>query len=157
MLKPSILVSNFTPFIPLGLNGLGSAIVLIFWAYVGFELVTVPSDEIVNPQRTIPMAIAFGMAVITIFYVLTNFVILGLVPWADLASSTAPLALAGYAILGAIGAGFLTFGALLSISGSDEAGILSATRIPYAMQQMVTFQRLWQRSILNMKHPMLHS
>lgn len=133
LLKPSLLISNFTPFVPMGLNGLGSAIVLIFWAYVGFELVTVPSDEIINPQRTIPMAIAVGMAIIALFYVLTNFVILGLVPWAQLATSTAPLALAGYAILGAIGAGFLTFGALLSISGSDEAGILSAARIPYAM------------------------
>lgn len=133
VLKPSLLVANYTPLIPLGLNGLGSAIVLIFWAYVGFELVTVPSDEIVNPQRTIPLAIGIGMAIIALFYVLTNFVILGLVPWAQLSTSTAPLALAGYAIFGAIGAGFLTLGALLSISGSDEAGILSAARIPYAM------------------------
>ncbi len=133
LLKPSLLVANFTPLIPLGLNGLGSAIVLIFWAYVGFELVTVPSDEIVNPQRTIPLAIGIGMAIIALFYVLTNFVIIGLVPWTQLATSTAPLALAGYALLGAVGAGFLTLGALLSISGSDEAGILSAARIPYAM------------------------
>ncbi len=43
------------------------------------------------------------------------------------------MALAGYALIGTIGAGFLTVGALLSISGSDEAGILSAARIPYAM------------------------
>ncbi len=41
---------------------------------------TVPSDEIVNPQRTIPLAIGSGMAIIALFYVLTNFVILGLVP-----------------------------------------------------------------------------
>ena len=133
ILKPSILIANFTPIAPLGITGLGSAIVLIFWAYVGFELVTVPSDEIVNPQRTIPLAIGIGMAIIALFYVLTNFVILGLVPWAQLSTSTAPLALAGFAILGAVGATFLTFGALLSISGSDEAGILSAARIPYAM------------------------
>ena len=69
VLKPSLLVANFTPFTPLGLNGLGSAIVLIFWAYVGFELVTVPSDEIVNPQRTIPLAIGIGMAIIALFYI----------------------------------------------------------------------------------------
>jgi len=133
ILKPAILIANFTPIAPLGITGLGSAIVLIFWAYVGFELVTVPSDEIVNPQKTIPLAIGIGMAVIALFYVLTNFVILGLVPWEQLSTSTAPLALAGFAILGAVGATFLTFGALLSISGSDEAGILSAARIPYAM------------------------
>ncbi|WP_048191108.1 amino acid permease [Methanobacterium sp. SMA-27] len=133
IIKPSLLVANFTPIAPLGFSGLGSAIVLIFWAYVGFELVTVPSDEIINSKRTIPLAIGIGMGVIALFYILTNFVILGLVPWFELSTSTAPLALAGYALVGAIGAGFLTLGALLSISGSDEAGILSSARIPYAM------------------------
>ena len=133
IIKPSLLIANFTPIAPLGFSGLGSAIVLIFWAYVGFELVTVPSDEIINSKRTIPLAIGIGMGVIALFYILTNFVILGLVPWFELSTSTAPLALAGYALVGAIGAGFLTLGALLSISGSDEAGILSSARIPYAM------------------------
>ncbi len=133
IIKPSLLMANFTPIAPLGFSGLGSAIVLIFWAYVGFELVTVPSDEIINSKRTIPLAIGIGMGVIALFYILTNFVILGLVPWFELSTSSAPLALAGYALVGAIGAGFLTLGALLSISGSDEAGILSSARIPYAM------------------------
>ena len=73
------------------------------------------------------------MGVIALFYIITNFVILGLVPWMQLSLSTAPLSLAGYTLVGAIGAGFLSVGALLSISGSDEAGILSAARIPYAM------------------------
>ena len=133
IIKPSLLIANFTPLTPLGFSGIGSAIVLIFWAYVGFELVTVPSDEIINSKRTIPLAIGIGMGIIALFYVVTNFVILGLVNWTALSTSTAPLALAGYALVGAIGAGFLTVGALLSISGSDEAGILSAARIPYAM------------------------
>jgi amino acid transporter len=132
-IKPSLLIANFTPIAPLGIGGLGSAIVLIFWAYVGFELVTVPSDEIINSKRTIPLAIGIGMGTIALFYVVTNFVILGLVPWMELSMSTAPLALAGYTLIGTVGAGFLTIGALLSISGSDEAGILSAARIPYAM------------------------
>jgi basic amino acid/polyamine antiporter, APA family len=133
ILKPALLIANFTPIAPLGFGGLGSAIVLIFWAYVGFELVTVPSDEIIDSKRTIPLAIGIGMGVIALFYVITNFVIVGLVPWMQLSLSTAPLSLAGYTLVGAIGAGFLSIGALLSISGSDEAGILSAARIPYAM------------------------
>ncbi len=133
ILKPSILISNFTPLAPLGFGGLGSALVLIFWAYVGFELVTVPSDEIIDSKKTIPLAIGIGMGIIVLFYFVTNFVIVGVVPWMDLSTSTAPLALAGFALLGALGAAFLTIGALLSISGSDEAGILSSARIPYAM------------------------
>jgi basic amino acid/polyamine antiporter, APA family len=133
LLKPSILISNYTPISPLGFGGLGSALVLIFWAYVGFELVTVPSDEIIDSRKTIPLAIGLGVGIVALFYVITNFVIIGAVPWRELSTSTAPLALAGYAIMGGIGAIFLTIGALLSISGSDEAGILSSARIPYAM------------------------
>jgi amino acid transporter len=81
IIKPSILLSNFTPFAPLGFSGMGSALVLIFWAYIGFELVTVPADEIINAKKTIPLAIGVGMTVITLFYVITNFVVLGAVPW----------------------------------------------------------------------------
>jgi basic amino acid/polyamine antiporter, APA family len=133
ILKPQILLSNLTPLAPLGFGSFGSALVLIFWAYVGFELVTVPSDEIINSKKTIPLAIIIGMSIITIFYLVTNFVIIGSVPWTELSKSSAPLALAGYALMGGLGALILSLGALLSISGSDEAGILSSARIPYAM------------------------
>lgn len=133
ILKPSLLISHLTPIAPLGFTGLGSALVLIFWAYVGFELVTIPSDEIMDAKKTIPRAIVLGMGIVALFYIITNFVIVGLVPWQQLSSSAAPLALAGYTLLAGFGALFLTVGALFSISGSDEAGILSSSRIPYAM------------------------
>ncbi|MGB9978567.1 amino acid permease [Methanobacterium sp.] len=133
ILNPSQLITNFTPIAPLGFTSLGSALVLIFWAYVGFELVTVPSDEIYDSKRTIPKAIILGMSIVALFYIITNFVIVGIVPWQQLSLSTAPLALAGYALLAGFGAIFLTVGALFSISGSDEAGVLSSSRIPYAM------------------------
>ncbi len=51
----------------------------------------------------------------------------------QLSQSSAPLSLAGSVLLGSLGAILLTVGALFSISGSDEAGILSSARIPYAM------------------------
>jgi amino acid transporter len=133
IIKPTLLVANFTPFSPLGFGGLGSALILIFWAYIGFELVTVPTDEIINAKKVIPLAIGLGMGIITLFYVITNFVVLGTVPWMNLSTASAPLALAGFVLLGSIGALILAVGALFSISGSDEAGILTSARIPYAM------------------------
>jgi len=133
LMKADALIANYTPFTPHGLGGLGGAVVLVFWAYVGFELVTVPSDEVVDPEKTIPKAIVLGMIFIMFFYLVTNFVILGVVPWNLLADSRAPLALAGYMLLGSSGALLMTMGALFSISGSEEAGILSTARILYAM------------------------
>ena len=112
IIKPSLLITHLTPFVPLGFGNIGNALVLIFWAYVGFELVTIPSDEIIDPKRTIPLAIGVGMAVITVFYFLTNFVVVGAVPWMELSTSSAPLTLAGYAIIGSVGAITLSVGAL---------------------------------------------
>ncbi len=148
ILNPSILTANLIPFAPLGFSGLGSALVLIFWAYVGFELVTVPSDEIFDSKKTIPRAIVLGMGIVGLFYFLTNFVIVGIVPWHELSLSNAPLALAGYTLMAGIGALFVTVGALLSISGSDEAGILSSSRLPYAMAGDGLMPKIFAR-----KHP----
>ena len=117
IVKPDVLISNFTPLLPLGWGGMGSALVLTFWAYVGFELVTVPSDEIIDAKKTIPLAIGLGMTIITIFYVITNFLVVATVPWKELSTASAPLALAGYAIMGGVGALLLSVGALFSISG----------------------------------------
>lgn len=131
--NPQVLYANFTPFLPMGFANFGSALVLIFWAYVGFELVTIPSDEIINAKKTIPIALGLGMGIITVFYMVTNFLVVGSVNWQVLSHSNAPLALAGFVIMGALGALLLSVGALFSISGSDEADILASARIPYAM------------------------
>jgi len=134
-LNPGLLASNYTPVAPMGLGALGSVTVLIFWAYVGFELVTVPADEVRDPERTIPLAITLGIVFVALFYILTNAVILGLVPWRVLASSTAPLTVAGYSLLGGLGALILTAGAVFSIAGSEEAGMLTTARLLFAMSE----------------------
>lgn len=130
---PSTLASHYAPFIPLGLGQFHQALVLIFWAYVGFELSTIPASEVRNPQRTIPRAIIFGMCIVTLFYLTTNFVVYGIVPWQDLSQSRTPLVAAGAALLGTAGAAIMSVGALVSVSGSDESDMLATARLSYAM------------------------
>ncbi|MGB9837576.1 amino acid permease [Methanothermobacter sp.] len=134
-LHPTTLSGNYTPLAPMGLGALGGVTVLVFWAYVGFELVTVPADEVKNPERNIPLAITLGMVFVMLFYLLTNAVILGLVPWRVLAASTAPLTVAGYSLMGGLGALILTSGAVFSIAGSEEAGMLTTARLLFAMSR----------------------
>jgi amino acid transporter len=93
--NPALTYANFVPFAPLDFSHFGQALVLIFWAYAGFELAAIPSNEVENPTRTIPKAIIVGMAIVTLFYLLTNFVIIGVVNWTSLPFDTAPLATAG--------------------------------------------------------------
>jgi len=147
--NPTATNANFVPFAPLGFDHFGQALILIFWAYAGFELAAIPSNEIENPTRTIPKAIIVGMAIVTLFYLLTNFVIIGVVNWTSLQFDPAPLATAGSVAfsltptLALIGGLILGVGALISVSGSDESGTLSTARLSYAISLDGLFPRFF--------------
>lgn len=135
---PEIVFPNFQPFKG-DLRNAGQAFVLIFWAYAGFELSTLPADEIRNPRPTIPRAIAVGMMIVASFYLITNFVIIGVVDQATLASSPAALTVAAANIfslspsLSKIGSLIVGVGALVSIMGADESGTIGTSRLAFAM------------------------
>ena len=133
VIHPETFVGNYTPLLPLGLENAAHALILIFWAYAGFELGTLPAGEVQNPQKAIPRAIVSGMLIVSLFYLLTNFVLFGLVNWTILDQSTVPLVVAGTALFGSAGALIMTVGALFSVSGSDESGMLGSARLAYAM------------------------
>ncbi len=126
-------VGNYEPLAPDGLGNVGTAIVLIFWAYVGFEMGTLPADEVKDPKRTIPRAIVTGMTIVLLFYVSTNFIIFGAVSSARLETTTVPLVLVGTTLLGSAGGLVMSVGALFSVSGSDESGTLGTARLSYAL------------------------
>ena len=146
-------LSNYAPIAPLGFDNFGTALVLIFWAYVGFEMGTLPAGEVKNPKVTIPKAIITGMVVVTLFYLSTNFVVYGTVNWRDLAKTPTPLILVGTALLGASGAALMSLGALVSVSGSDESGILGTARLSYAMSIDGLFPKVFSKVHLRFKTP----
>ena len=125
--------AHLTPFAPFGFERFPTALVLVLWAYMGFELSTVPSGEVEDPGRTIPRALATGMLIVTAFYLSTNVVLYSLVPHGQLAASARPLALAGTVVFGGAGAALLAAGAMVSVSGSDESDMLGSSRLGYAM------------------------
>jgi APA family basic amino acid/polyamine antiporter len=131
--------SYFVPFFRGPWRGFGKAVVLVFWAYAGFELATIPADEIENPGRTIPRAIVVGMSIVLCFYLVTNFIINGVLSQEILSQTPAPLATASAKVMsiiprfGLIGGALLWLGALISITGADESGTVGTSRLAYAM------------------------
>ncbi len=93
--QPAGFFGNYHPFVPLGISATGTALVLVFWAYAGFELGTLPAAEVKNPKTTIPKAIVIGMSIVALFYISTNFIVYGAVNWSDLTRSQTPLILVG--------------------------------------------------------------
>ncbi len=138
-LQPSSFASHLSPFATGGLPAFGSALVLIFWAYAGFELSTLPTDNVEQPQTTIPKAIVTGMLIVIGFYFLTNFVVVGSISESVLSASSSPLIdaaramFASPALLTAVVVLIVAIGALLSITGADESGTVGTSQLAYAM------------------------
>lgn len=163
--------SNYSPFVPLGFGGFGTALVLIFWAYAGFEISTIPAEEIRDPGKTIPRAIVLGILIVTVFYLVTNIVLFGVMPSLAPASSpsapgylntsTAPLAeatntvLRGIPVLALIGAVIVGGGALISVAGSDESGMIGTSRLGYALAADGLFPRSFAKIHPKFKTPYL--
>jgi APA family basic amino acid/polyamine antiporter len=131
--NPEKLIENYTPIAPLGFDNFGTALVLVFWAFAGFEMGTIPASEVKSPRTIIPKAIIFGIITVILFYLTINFVVYGSVNWNELSRSTFPLVLAGSLVIGYIGATIVGFGALTSVSGSGASFSLGVSRIYYAM------------------------
>jgi APA family basic amino acid/polyamine antiporter len=82
-------IANSTPLIPpnegefgeFGWTGVLRASGVIFFAYIGFDAVSVAAQEARNPQRDMPIGILGSLLVCTVLYMLMSFVITGLAPY----------------------------------------------------------------------------
>ncbi len=153
--NPTTFIQNYTPLGPLGYSSFGTAVVLTIWAYMGFEIGTLPASEIKEPKKTIPKAIIVGVLIVVIFYISINFVLFGLVNWKDLSKTSVPLVYASTLMMGGIGAFILGLGALLSVSGSNESGTLGTARLSYAMSLSGLFPKVFSKTHPKYKTPYL--
>lgn len=78
---------------PHGLGGILAATALVFFAYEGFEEMVSLSEETKDPTSTIPRAVLLAVGVTSLFYLTVAMVATAVVPWGQLAASSAPLAL----------------------------------------------------------------
>ena len=151
--NPEKLVQNYSPIAPLGWDHFGSALVLIFWAYAGFEMGTLPASEVKNPKQVIPKAIVVGMVLVILFYLLTNFVLYGSINWIALSHSTLPLVLVGTLVIGYVGGMIVSFGALSSVSGAGSSFVLGVSRLSYAISNEGLFPKIFSKVHKKYKTP----
>lgn len=108
-----------------------SAVLLLIYAFVGFEIAVIPAGEVKDPQKNYPFALITALVVVAVIYILVQVVCIGTLP--GLASSERPLADAATQFLGPVGAGFIAAGALISILGNLNVGLVAGSRMIYAM------------------------
>ena len=122
------------PFAPTafpGVTSFGQAVLLVFYAFIGFEGAVIPAGETRDPERNIPRALIATAAFTTVLYLLIQIVSVGVLP--GLAASERPLADAAGVTLGAFGVVLISAGAVVSILGNTAASVLSAPRMTYAL------------------------
>jgi len=75
-------------------TGFGSSIALTLWAFLGMESAAQNSDAVDNPKKNVPLACMLGTLGAAFIYILSTTVIQGIVPNAELTTSTGPFGLA---------------------------------------------------------------
>lgn len=87
----SVHPANLHPFAPFGWNGILASTALVFFAYIGFDTVTVASEEAVNPVRDVPIGIMLSLVIGALLYGALAYVTVGAVPFAQLSEGAAML------------------------------------------------------------------
>ena len=127
---------------PVGVPGASQwlkAMLLLVFAYGGFETALAPMSEARDPRRDAPFALFMALLVCTVIYGLIQWVVVGVLP--DAAHSSRPLADVARLAVGPIGAGLVAVGALISFYGYLSAKILAMPRVPFALAEQGDFPR----------------
>src|SRR6185503_16295014 len=108
-----------------------SSVLMLIYAFTGFEMAVIPAGEVRDPQRNLPLAILTAIGVVTLLYISIQIVCIGTLP--GLATSQRPLADASNLFLGRAGGAIISAGVIVSIIGNLNVLILAGSRLPFAM------------------------
>jgi len=113
------------------------AVLLLVFAYGGFETALAPMGEAKDPRRDAPFALFTALLVCTVIYALIQWVVVGVLP--DAAQSERPLADVARIAVGSYGAALVAVGALISFYGYMSAKILGMPRVTFALAEQGDF------------------
>ena len=118
-----------------GFAGFMAALLAALWAYDGWNLVTTVSGEIRDPQRSLPIALVFGVGTVGILYIAVNAALQYVMPASAIAGSPQPASTAAALVLGRWGAGIVSAGMALSMLVCLNGNMMTGARIPFAMSR----------------------
>lgn len=101
---------------PFPVQTFGSAALIIFFAFSGFEALTIAASEMENPKKNIPLAMITGIIFCSIFYFVVQLICIGVLG-DDLAKSASPIADIASVVYGDVGKFVVSIALLISIGG----------------------------------------
>src|ERR1700680_3728561 len=135
---------------PVTTNQWLKAVLLLVFAYGGFETALAPMGEAENPRRDAPFALFAALVACTVLYALIQWVVVGVLP--DAAHGERPLADVARIAVGSFGAALVAVGALISFYGYLSAKILGMPRVTFALAEQGDFPKVFAAV-----HPRFHT
>ncbi|NJP35101.1 amino acid permease [Micromonospora thermarum] len=117
-----------------GVSGIFAAAALVFFAFIGFDIVATAAEETRVPQRDLPRGILGSLAICTALYVAVSLVVVGMQNYAEL-DTAAPLAAAFQAVGQPFFANLITVGALAGLTTVVMILMLGQSRVAFAMSR----------------------
>jgi APA family basic amino acid/polyamine antiporter len=117
------------------------AMLLLVFAYGGFEAALTPMGEAKDPKRDVAFGLFVALITCTALYFALQWAVVGLLP--NPAQSERPLADVARLMFGNWGAAFITVGALISVYGYLGANLLAVPRITFALAERGDFPKIF--------------
>lgn len=135
---PYVKQEAFSPFAPHGVAPIGVAMAMLFWAFVGWEMIVHLAEEFENPERDIPLSLGVSIIVINIMYLSVAFVTIGTTAYQGPANATALAGMIGRgwgqwagAVTGIVG--------FLACYGTIHTYVAGFSRLVYAQSRAGDF------------------
>ena len=117
------------------LSQVEAGVLIVFYAFVGFENATVIAGETRNPERTLPRALLGTIGSIALLYFMVQLAFVAFFPNGLDEGVDTPLLALGEAVMGPAGAIVLGLAAVFSLAGNLHANIAATPRLTFAMAQ----------------------
>lgn len=124
--------ANWHPFMPFGVNGVFVGASSVFFAYLGFDVVSASAAEVKNPRRNMPLGILGTLVICTVLYILVSVVLTGMVSYTKL-NVADPVSFALQAVNQNWVAGIISIGALAGMFTMMVTMIYSSSRLIYSI------------------------
>ncbi|MEV3869872.1 amino acid permease [Streptomyces sp. NPDC049906] len=137
------LVFGYTPS-NFGVLGIFTAAAVVFFAFIGFDIVATAAEETRNPQRDLPRGVLGSLVICTLLYVAVSVVVTGMQKYTEL-TVDAPLADAFKAVGHPFWAGLISFGAAVGLTSVCMILLMGQTRVFFAMSRDGLLPRTFSR------------
>ncbi|MFC1504258.1 amino acid permease [Spirochaetota bacterium] len=150
---PVVKIIHFENFAPYGVGAIISTAGFVFISYGGLLKVASIAEEVKDPAKTVPLGMILSFLVVTTLYILVIFITTGVLAPAKLDASLTPITDGAEIFLGTKGRIFLSIAAILAFVSTANAGIMAASRYPFALSRDRLIPHIFKKVNLRFKTP----